>query len=92
MRKTRSVTTSGKADLFRCYPSSFPIVDAPRPGVADVLRTAVTERSACGAMSQGARAFPDVIRFACQDGCRTSSTGGVSSTAMPVNIGALNNA
>ena len=39
------------------------VVDAPPPGVVDVLSAAVLERSVGGSMSQGAHTFSDVIRL-----------------------------
>jgi hypothetical protein len=39
------------------------MTDAARPEVMDFFRTAVIEKSARGAMSQGAHAFSDVIRL-----------------------------
>jgi len=39
------------------------ILPAAPPGVMDVFRTAVIERSVGGSMSQGAHAFSDVIRL-----------------------------
>jgi hypothetical protein len=39
------------------------MTDAARPEVMDFFRTAVIEKSAGGAMSQGAHAFSDVIRL-----------------------------